>query len=195
MRRARHGYYAAISYVDERIGRGARGAATRRASRDDTIVVFTADHGEMLGERGLWYKMAFFEQSARVPLVVSAPGRFAAGRVATPVSGSTSRRRCSTCAALAAAAALDGRSLAPAAARGAPADAARRRRVPGRGRERARGDGAPRRAGSTSGARADPELLYDLEADPRELCDVAAGPPALAPSCAPRSSGAGTWPR
>ena len=40
----------------------------------------------MLGERGLWYKMNFFEGSARIPLVVHAPGRFRARRVATPVS-------------------------------------------------------------------------------------------------------------
>jgi choline-sulfatase len=50
------------------------------------VVVLTSDHGDMLGERGLWYKMSFFEGSARVPFVVSAPGRFAPSRVATPVS-------------------------------------------------------------------------------------------------------------
>ena len=44
---------------------------------DDTIVVLTADHGDMLGERGLWYKMTFFEWAARVPLILHAPGRFA----------------------------------------------------------------------------------------------------------------------
>ena len=53
---------------------------------DDTVVILTSDHGEMLGERGLWYKMNFFEGSARVPLVVSAPSQFKAGRVSTPVT-------------------------------------------------------------------------------------------------------------
>jgi choline-sulfatase len=85
LRAARHGYYAAISYVDERIGEVL--AALRDAGLDDeTIVAFTADHGEMLGERGLWYKMSFFEPSARVPLIVSAPGRIAPGRRSEPVS-------------------------------------------------------------------------------------------------------------
>jgi choline-sulfatase len=82
---ARHGYYAAISYVDERIGEVL--AALRDSGLDeDTTVVLTADHGEMLGERGLWYKMSFFEPSARVPLLVSAPGRIAPGRRAEAVS-------------------------------------------------------------------------------------------------------------
>ena len=41
---------------------------------DNTILIVTADHGDMLGERGLWYKMNFFEHSARVPLVMAGPG-------------------------------------------------------------------------------------------------------------------------
>ena len=53
---------------------------------DDTVVVLLADHGDMLGERGLWYKMNFFEGSARIPLIVHAPQRFAPERVADPVS-------------------------------------------------------------------------------------------------------------
>lgn len=40
----------------------------------NTIVIVTADHGDMLGERGLWYKMNFFEHSARVPLIMAGPG-------------------------------------------------------------------------------------------------------------------------
>ena len=49
-------------------------------------MVVLADHGDMLGERGLWYKMNFFEGSARVPLIVHHPKRFAPRRVAEPVS-------------------------------------------------------------------------------------------------------------
>ena len=49
-------------------------------------MLFTSDHGEMLGERGLWYKMNFFEGGARVPLIVSAPKKFAPRRVAQNVS-------------------------------------------------------------------------------------------------------------
>ena len=85
VRTARHGYYAAISYVDERIGELL--AALRDAGLDDeTTVLLTSDHGEMLGERGLWYKMSFFEPSVRVPLIVAAPGLIAPGRRAEPVS-------------------------------------------------------------------------------------------------------------
>jgi choline-sulfatase len=85
VRTARHGYYAAISYVDERISEVLAALGDTGLDRETTVVL-TADHGEMLGERGLWYKMSFFEPSARVPLIVSAPGRIAPGRRTEPVS-------------------------------------------------------------------------------------------------------------
>jgi choline-sulfatase len=85
VRAARRAYYGAISYVDNHIGKLIN--LLRETSRlDDTVVILTSDHGEMLGERGLWYKMNFFEGSARVPLVVSAPRWFRASRVSSAVT-------------------------------------------------------------------------------------------------------------
>ena len=91
IRRARHAYFAAISYVDDRIGQ-VLGALAEAGLDDETIVVFTADHGEMLGERGLWYKMAFFEDAARVPLLIAPRATWPA----SPGRGWPSRSRCST---------------------------------------------------------------------------------------------------
>jgi choline-sulfatase len=85
VRRARHGYYAAISYVDERIGSVL--SALRDTDLDqETVIVFTADHGEFLGERGLWYKMSFLEPAARVPLFVCGPELGRGRHLASPVS-------------------------------------------------------------------------------------------------------------
>ena len=85
VRRARRAYYGNISYVDEWTGRLMATLSALEVA-DDTVVVVLADHGDMLGERGLWYKMNFFEGSARVPLIVHHPKRFAPKRVAAPVS-------------------------------------------------------------------------------------------------------------
>ncbi|HEY4610624.1 MAG TPA: choline-sulfatase, partial [Ilumatobacteraceae bacterium] len=73
VRNARHAYYAAISYVDEWVGTIVETLQTC-GMYDDTVVMFTADHGDMLGERGLWYKMNFFEGACRIPLIVAGPG-------------------------------------------------------------------------------------------------------------------------
>ncbi len=85
IRRARHAYYAAVSYVDDKVHQLLQ-ALEASGLTDSTIVLFTSDHGEMLGERGLWYKMNFFEGSARVPLIFHAPDRFAPRRVNQHVS-------------------------------------------------------------------------------------------------------------
>jgi choline-sulfatase len=85
VRAARRAYYGAIGYIDDLLGRLMQ--ALRSASlAQDTIVILTSDHGEMLGERGLWYKMSFFEGSCRVPLVIASPSRFEPRRVAATVS-------------------------------------------------------------------------------------------------------------
>ncbi len=84
VRRARQGYFANISYVDEKIGEILD--VLRRGRMDDnTVILFVSDHGDMLGERGLWFKMSFFEGSARVPLMIAAPG-WEPQRIAIPTS-------------------------------------------------------------------------------------------------------------
>ncbi|EGE84787.1 hypothetical protein RJZ56_002834 [Blastomyces dermatitidis] len=82
---ARRAYFAACSYVDAQVGKL---MATLKACEldDNTIVVFTGDHGDMLGERGLWYKMVWYEHAARVPMFVHAPGRYKPRRVKENVS-------------------------------------------------------------------------------------------------------------
>lgn len=85
VRRARRGYFAGISYVDDHVG-ALLSVLERTEQLDDTVVLFCSDHGDMLGERGLWFKMCFFEGAARVPLLVAGPG-IAPGRIDAPVSG------------------------------------------------------------------------------------------------------------
>ncbi|MEQ9491422.1 MAG: choline-sulfatase [Alphaproteobacteria bacterium] len=73
IRRSRHGYYGNIALVDDLIGSVFETLRSMR-EMDNTIVLLTADHGEMLGERGQWYKMSPFERSARIPMIISVPG-------------------------------------------------------------------------------------------------------------------------
>lgn len=80
--RARRAYFANISYIDDKIGDVMEAL---ESTEQEAIIVFVSDHGDMLGERGLWFKMSFYEGSSRVPLMICAPD-MAAGRVATPVS-------------------------------------------------------------------------------------------------------------
>ncbi|WP_159952220.1 choline-sulfatase [Rhizobium sp. 18065] len=73
IRSARQGYFANISYVDDKIGE-ILDVLERTRMANNTVILFVSDHGDMLGERGLWFKMNFFEGSARVPLMMCVPG-------------------------------------------------------------------------------------------------------------------------
>ncbi len=73
-----HGYYAAVSYVDAQVGKLLDALATQGVSQN-TIVVLWGDHGWHLGDHDLWCKHTNFEQAARAPLLISAPG-LAAGK-------------------------------------------------------------------------------------------------------------------
>ncbi len=191
IRRARHGYYAAVSYLDERVGEVLDALATTGLDRS-TVVVFTSDHGEFLGERGLWYKMSFLEGSARVPLIVRGPG-VAPRRVAGPVS---QLDLAPTLAELASAPAdeadFEGRSLA--GALGGESEG------PGEavGEYLAEGVRAPAvmiRRGPHKYIRCpgDPDQLYDLAADPRELRNIAGDPAGAELAAALRAESDERW--
>ena len=81
----RHGYYAAISYLDAKLGQLLR-SLEETGLRDSTVVILTSDHGDMLGERGMWFKQTFFDPAMRVPLIVSWPGELQARRMSANVS-------------------------------------------------------------------------------------------------------------
>tara|TARA_B100001013_G_scaffold113056_1_gene64992 strand:- start:117 stop:1628 length:1512 start_codon:yes stop_codon:yes gene_type:complete len=85
IRNARRAYYGSVSDIDNKVA-DLLNALEEAGFKDNTIVVFTADHGDMLGERGMWFKMSFLEHSARVPLIVHAPSRYSARRATEAVS-------------------------------------------------------------------------------------------------------------
>lgn len=72
IRRSRRAYFANISYLDDKIGEILAALNAMRLA-ETTTIFFVSDHGDMLGERGLWFKMTFFEGSARVPLMICDP--------------------------------------------------------------------------------------------------------------------------
>jgi choline-sulfatase len=194
VRAARRAYYGAVSYVDDQVGMLV--TTLRQAALDaDTVIMLVADHGDMLGERGLWYKMNFYEPACRIPLIVHAPGRFAPRRVAASASlldllptlaeiagdGTAPRY----------AAALDGRSLLEDLEGG-------RRAGEVVGEYLAEGAIAPivmirRGAYKFVHSPVDPDQLYDVAADPNELRNLAARPEGAAMAVEFRAEIARRW--
>lgn len=175
VRRARRGYFANISYLDEKIG-SILDVLARTRMADNTIVAFLSDHGDMLGERGMWFKMNFFEGSARVPLMLMAPG-LEARRVDAPVSTIDLTATLCDLAGIdldAVAPWTDGHSLLP-VARGGESPA------PVTMEYAAEGSEAPlvsirRGRFKFNHCEIDPPQLFDLEADPHELANLANDP-------------------
>ena len=173
IRRARHGYYASIDYVDSKL------AALRRVLEetglaDNTILVFTSDHGDMMGERGLYYKKCFFEWAMRVPMIFWAPGRLAPRHVTDTVSLlDLLPTFCDIAGVGDEVLETDGASLMPLLQGGAMED----RHVAGEFLSEGVSDPTfllIRGRRKLFYSEIDPPLLYDLESDPHELNNLAA---------------------
>jgi choline-sulfatase len=171
--KSRRAYFANISYLDDKIGEI---LDVLKDTDQDPIIVFVSDHGDMLGERGLWFKMSFFEGSSRVPLMIAAPD-LPAGRIDAPVS---TLDLTPTLAALAGVSIddvapwTDGENLAPLAN-------GKERTAPVTIEYTAEGSNAPLvslRYGKWKYNRCalDPDQLFDLDADPHEMTNLADDP-------------------
>ncbi len=175
VRRSRRGYFANISYIDDKVG-GLLSVLERTRMADDTIVVFCSDHGDMLGEHGLWFKMSFLEGSARVPLTIAGKG-ISAGLIGEPTSNLDICPTLCDLAGIDIAAIMpwtDGQSLKP-LMDGKP------RGEPVLMEYAAEGSYAPLvaiRDGRHKFVHCeiDPPQLFDLESDPLELTNLAADP-------------------
>ncbi len=165
-------YRASVSFVDAQVGIVVD-ALDRLGLADDTVIVFTSDHGYHLGEHGLWQKMSLFENSARVPLIIVAPGGRSGHRMRHTVELlDLAPTLCDLCN-VPAAEGFEGRSLAPLVV----GDAETVKNFPDRPAftEVARGGvfGVSVRSGRWrytlwNGGRAGREL-YDYDTDPEEL--------------------------
>ncbi|MFO1121992.1 MAG: choline-sulfatase [Hyphomicrobiales bacterium] len=190
IRRARQGYFANITYIDEKIGEI---LAALEATRQEAIILFTSDHGDMLGERGLWFKMNFFEGSARVPLMISAPG-MKPGLIETPVSTIDITPSLCEMAGVSMADVMpwtDGESLVPLAQ-------GKTRTAPVAMEYAAEGSWAPLvclRQGDWKYIRCklDPEMLFDVSRDPGERINRVADPAAAATLAAFRAMADARW--
>ena len=81
----RRGYLGCVTFVDEQLGR-LMDALEKTGQLGDTDVIYTTDHGEMLGKFGMWWKCTLYEDSCRVPIIAAGPDFAADARVETPVA-------------------------------------------------------------------------------------------------------------
>ncbi|MHC4442137.1 MAG: sulfatase [Planctomycetota bacterium] len=81
-RKAQQSYYACITHIDTVVGR-LLDTVKKQALWDDTIIIFTSDHGYHLGEHGMWGKVTHFEPCDRIPFMVHVPGLTGPGSVCT----------------------------------------------------------------------------------------------------------------
>ncbi len=173
VRKARAAYYGLVEFADVQIGK-ILDALERNGLAENTIVAYTADHGEMLGEHGLWYKCSFYEQSVRVPFMIRWPGVVEPGSRYGQVTSLLDLTATVLDVAGDDGGYLDGASLAP-LLRGETKETEGVAIAEYEGHGTVRPARMVRRGSSKlnyyGGAK--PEL-YDLESDPREMNDLAA---------------------
>jgi len=80
----RRGYFACISFLDSQIGR-IIAAVNSNGFKNNTNIAYTSDHGEMLGKFGMWWKCSMYEDSVRIPLIISGPDFPKRKKIKTPV--------------------------------------------------------------------------------------------------------------
>lgn len=80
IRRATAAYYGMVETIDDHYGEVLKALEHSGQNLDDWIIIYTSDHGEMLGEHGIWEKQKFYEGSARVPLIIRWPNGFEGGK-------------------------------------------------------------------------------------------------------------------
>jgi len=178
-RQAVQAYYASISFMDAQVGRVVA-ALDRLGLADNTIIVFTSDHGYHMGEHGLWQKRSLFEESARVPLLIVAPSGMKGAVAKSPVSHLDLYPTLTELCGVKAPGNIQGQSLVP---------LLKDVSLPGRGwalTQVSRGAGAKHFFGySLRTARwrytewdesRQGRELYDHNADPKELTNLAASP-------------------
>jgi choline-sulfatase len=84
IRKNRRAYYGMVTYFDHKVGQIVD-ELDRLDMKDNTIIVVTSDHGEMLGEHGMWFKRTFYDPATKIPLVISYPDRFPEGKKVSEV--------------------------------------------------------------------------------------------------------------
>jgi choline-sulfatase len=84
IRGLRRGYYACITFADQQLGRLTK-ALESAYLNDSTNIVYSSDHGEMLGKFGMWWKCSLYEDSVRIPMLVAGPDFAEGKRITTPV--------------------------------------------------------------------------------------------------------------
>jgi choline-sulfatase len=166
-------YYGLVTFQDEQVGRVLAGLEEMGLA-ENTIVMYIADHGDLLGDFGGFFKCNFLEGSVRVPIILRAPGLPAGERRRQLVGLQDILPTLAELTGCPLDADVDGRDMTPAAADGAAA---------GRELYYAQCHDTPRQSAMVTDGRwkychqesGGVEELYDLQADPHELSNLAAG--------------------